>query len=101
MYDPFEPKKRRKFHATTVRVYWDQIKKSNPNRETPMAEIGTAHTVEDKAAPTANSVTANHLTGSRPRHSSTHIKTLQHTTVITKEMRQSPRRIKTTENTPT
>jgi len=93
------PKKRRKFHATTVRVTGTKTR-TQTLTENPTAEMGTAHTAEDKAAPTANSVTANHSTGLRPRHSSTHMKLLQHTTVITKEMQQSHRWTATTGNTP-
>jgi hypothetical protein len=57
----------------------------------PTAEIGTAHTANDEAAPSTSNVTANHSAGLRPRHSPTLMKLLQQTTVITKKMRQSHR----------
>jgi hypothetical protein len=53
MNDPFMPKKRRKFHATTVRVTGTKTR-TQTLTENPTAEMGTAHTAEDKAAPTAN-----------------------------------------------
>jgi len=62
--------------------------------------MSTVHTAEDMAAPSANVVTVNHSKGSRSRHSSTHMKLLQHITVITREMRQSHRWAATPGNTP-